>query len=62
MVASEHTEVIEGRQRLILMNFLDYKEAYEYASIDNNGADLDEEGDSGLLEAGVRTGVTEAGT
>ena len=62
MVASEHPEVIEGRRRLIATYFLDSEEAAEDGSIDNNGTDSDEEDESGLGEAGVRTGVTQSVT
>ena len=37
MVASEHPEVIEGRRRLIDMDFPDSEEASEDGSIDNDG-------------------------
>ena len=43
MVASEHPEMIEGRQWLIAMDVLDSEEASEDGSIDNNGAALDED-------------------
>ena len=62
MVVSEHPKVIEGRWRFIEPNVLDSEEAAEDSSIDNDGADLDEEDESGLGEAGVRTGVTQSGT
>ena len=62
MVASEHPEVIEGRQQLIVTEVLDSEEAAEYGSIDDDGDYLDENGESGLEEAGVSTGVTEVGT
>ena len=61
MVASEHPEVIEGRWRLIAMDVLYFEEATEDVSIDNYGADLYEEEESGPGEAGVRTGVTQSG-
>ena len=61
MVTSEHPEVIEGRRRLIATYFLDSEEAAEDGSIDNDGAASDEEEESGLGEAGVRTGVTQLG-
>ena len=42
------------------MNVLDSGEADGDASIDNYGAALCEEEDSGLVEAGVRTGITQS--
>ena len=62
MVASELTEVIDGRQRLIDMDVIDSEKADEDGSIDNDGDDLDEEDEIGLVEAGVRTVVTQSGT
>ena len=59
VVASEHYEVIEGRRRLIATDVLESEVAAEDDSIDNYGASLDEDGESGLGEAGVRTGVTQ---
>ena len=56
MVASEHSGVIEGRQRLIYTDVLDSDEA------SNGAADSYEEDESGLGEAGARTGVTQSGT
>ena len=41
---------------------IDPEEAAEYVSIDDDGDYLDENGESGLEEAGVSTGVTEVGT
>ena len=61
MVASD-PEAIEGRRRLIAVDVLEYKEADEDVFIDNYGAASDEYVDSGLVEAGVRTGVTQSGT
>ena len=58
MVASENPEVIEGSWWLITTDVLDYEEASEDGLIDNYGAALDEEDESGSGEAGVRTGVT----
>ena len=43
------------------MDIIDPEEAYEYVSIDDNSAALDEEDYSGPGEAGVSTGVTEVG-
>ena len=62
MVVSEHPKVFEGKRRLTVTDVLDSEEKSDYGSIDNGGADLDEEDDSGLEEAGVRTGVTKSGT
>ena len=62
MVAREHPQVIEGRRRLIDADFLDSQEAAKDGSIDNDGAALDEEDDSGSGEAGVIKGVTQPGT
>ena len=59
MFVSDHTEVIDERQRLITTGVLDPEEAYEDDYIDDDGADLDEEENSGLVEAGVSTVVTE---
>ena len=61
MVASEHSEVIEGGCRFISVDALDPEDAAEYGSIDDDGADLGEEENSGLVETGVSTGVTELG-
>ena len=60
MVASKHPEVIQGRRRLIVMDVLDSEESAEDGSIDNYGAALDEEDDSGLGEMGVITGITQS--
>ena len=62
MVASENLDMIKGRRRLIFTNVLDSEEADKDVSIDNDGDSSDEEDDSGLGEAGVRTGVTQSGT
>ena len=62
MVASEYSEVIEGRPRLIATNFPDSDEAAEDGSIDNDGAASDEEDESGLGDAGVITGITQSVT
>ena len=62
MVASEHPEVIEGRRQLISTDVLESEEADEDGSIDNDGADLDEDDESGSGEAGVITGFTQSGT
>ena len=59
MFVSDHTEVIDERQRLITTGVLDPEDAYEDGYIDDDGADLDEEDKSGLVEAGVSTVVTE---
>ena len=47
MVASEHHEVIERRRCFIAKNVLDPEEASEDGSIDDGGAALDEEDESG---------------
>ena len=62
MVASEHPEVIEGRRRLIATDVLESEEEADDGSIDNDGAALDEEYDSGSGETGVRTCVTKSET
>ena len=62
MVVSEHPKVIERRWRLIDPNVLDSEEAAEDGSIDNDGAALNEDYESGLGDAGVRTVVTLLGT
>ena len=62
MVASKHPEMIEGRRQLIAMDIIDSEESAEDGSIDNDGAALDEEGDSGSGEADVIKGVTQPGT
>ena len=62
MVTSEHPEVIEGGLRLISTDVLEYEDAAEDGSIDNYGAALDEDYDSGSGEAGVRRGITQSGT
>ena len=62
MVTSENPDVIDGRRWLIAKDVLDSEEAYAYVFINNVCADFDEEDESGLVEAGVRTGVTKSGT
>ena len=44
------------------MYVIDYEKADEDGSIDNDGAALDEEYGSSLVEAGVRTCVTQSRT
>ena len=61
MVVSEHTEVIEGRRRLIDKDVLDSEEATEDGFIDNNSDASDKEDGSGYGEAGGRTGVIKSG-
>ena len=51
-----------GGWRLIATDVIDPEESYEYGYIDNDGSDLDEEGDSGSGEVGMRTGVPQLGT
>ena len=53
--------MIEGRRRLISTDVIDYGEEAEDCSIDNYDADFDEEDKSGLVDVGVRTGVTQSG-
>ena len=62
MVASDHPEVIEEMWRLIDTDALYYEETADSGFIDNYGDALYEEYESGLVEAGVRTGVTQSGT
>ena len=59
MVVSENHEVIDGRRRLIYTDVLDSEESAQDGSIDDYASDLDEEGESGLVEEGVITCVTE---
>ena len=49
MVASEHPEVIEGRRRLIVTDFIDPRDPDMDGSIDDDGDDLDEEDRSGSV-------------
>ena len=60
MVSSEHIEVIKGRLQFITTYVLVYEEASEDVSFDNDGAALDEDDESGLVEVGVRTDVTKS--
>ena len=53
MIAKEHPEVIEGRQRLIAVDILDTEEADEDYSIDHDGDDSDEDDGSVLIGLGV---------
>ena len=62
MLASEHPEVIEGRRRLISTYVFESEWAAEDGSIDNDGYASDKEYDRGLVQVGVRTGVTKSGT
>ena len=55
MVAKEHPEVIEGRRQLIAVDVLDSEKEDEDASINHDGAVVDEEGGIHL----VGTVVTE---
>ena len=59
MVAKEHPEMIKGRWRLIDVYVLESEEADEDDSIFNDGAALDEEVGSGLVEAGVTEEVAD---
>ena len=52
MVAKEHTKVIEGRQWLIPLDVIDSEDADEDASINHDGAALDEEYGSGIVGEG----------
>ena len=54
MFVSEHPEVVEGRRRLIATDVPDSEEASEDGSIDNYGADLDEEDESGFGRGGCK--------
>ena len=60
MVASEHPEVIKGRRQLIVTDVLDSEEESDVDSIDNGGADSDEEGESILGKVRMRTGFTKS--
>ena len=62
MVASEHPEEIVGRQHLLATYILYPEESTENGYIDDDGADLYEEDESGLGEVSVKTGATEVGT
>ena len=62
MFASEHPEVVEGRWRFIATDVIDSEEADKDVFIDNGGTALDEEYESGSVEVGLRTGVTQSGT
>ena len=53
MVAKTNIELNDGRRRLIAVDVLDSEEEAEDASIDNDGAALDEEDGIGLVRAGV---------
>ena len=59
MVASEHPEVVQGRWQLVAMDILDSQDAAEDVFIEDDGSALVEERESGLIEAGVSTCVTE---
>ena len=62
MVASEHTEVIDGRRWFIATYIIDSEKESEDGSIDNYGSDSDEDDESGSVEACVRKGFTQSGT
>ena len=53
MVANKDPEVTEGRRRLIDVDIIDYEEASEDDSINDDDAALDEEDGSGLVGAGI---------
>ena len=57
MLVKEHSEVIEGRRRLIDMDVLGSEEADEDDSIVHYYNALDEEDGSGLVGAGVKEEV-----
>ena len=59
MVAIEHYEVIKGTLRFVSTDNTDSEEVAEDGSIDSYGASSDEEDESGLVEVGVRTDVTQ---
>ena len=59
MIANEHSEVIEVGQLLIATEVLDPEQADQDISIIHYGDLLDEDDDSGLGQAGVRTYVAE---
>ena len=59
MVAKNHPEVIEGRQRLIAVDVIDFGGTAEDASIDHDDSALDEEGGIGLVGAGVTEEVVD---
>ena len=62
MIAHEHLEVIEGRQWLTDTDVIDSEEAAQYGSTGKDGDYSDKEDESGLVDAGVSTGVTEVET
>ena len=62
MIAHEHPEVIEGRQWLTETDVIDSEEAAQYGSTDKDCDYSDKEDESGLVDAGVSTGVTEVET
>ena len=49
MDASENPDLIEGRLWFIVIDILEYEEAVEDGSIDDDGATLDEDYYSGLV-------------
>ena len=61
MVEKEHPDVIEGSWRLVVVGVLDSEKESQDASIDYDGDASDEQDNSGLLEAGVITDMTEVG-
>ena len=62
MVTSEHSELVEGRQRFIVTDILDSEESYGYGSTDDDSSALHEEYDSGSGEFCMSTCVTEVVT
>ena len=60
MVANKNPKIIEGGQRLIVMDIIDPDQASKYGVIDDDVDASDKEDESGLVDADVITGVTEA--
>ena len=60
MVANKNPKIIEGGQRLIVMDIIDPDQASKYGVIDDDVDASDKEDESGFVDAGVITGVTEA--
>ena len=54
--------MIEGRRKFIVTNVLDPEEVSEDGFVDNDVAESDQENERGLVEAGLKTGVTQSGT
>ena len=60
MVANKNPKIIEGGQRLIVMDIIDPDQASKYGVIDDDVDASDKEDESGFVDAGVITGVTQA--